>query len=576
MDPAIPAESVEGMPSRKQRYYLRLFLRFCLFSLVCAIIPVTFMAAYNYHSYSRFSNERMVQSFQRRVESSRGLVELFLKERLLNLQTLVQIHSVDFLKQESNLKLVFDAFNNESEYFEDLGLINQRGFHESYVGPYDLMANDYSVTFWFKALMEKGFFVSDMFMGYRKIPHFIVAVLKEEQDKKWILRATIDTEALSSMLAGITIDKTGEVFLLNAEGYYQTATKSGGRIMEKSVFDMASFPGESGIEIFENTDSDEPTPKIVAYSWLKNPRWLLIVQQDYSEFFADRDFAGRATFYFLGVSALSIFLVVALSVTYIVRTIMNRDRELAALNRQLVQAGKLASLGQLAAGVAHEINNPLAVIQSEVDIIREFGEPAENGSRLGRSLEQIEAQVQRCSKIIRNLLGFSRRIKSEAKQVDVTEVIREVIVLFQKWAGSAGIDIVLDLKENLPKISGDSFEIGQVLVNLIGNAIDALEGKQGGTIRIKTGLDSESRSLFITVADTGCGIPQADIDSIFDPFFTTKPVGKGSGLGLSISYSIVKNMGGEIAVRSEAQKGTEFTLSFPLEVHKTRRTGDRI
>lgn len=564
MDSSKSPESAEKMPSPKKGYYLRLFLRFCLFSLICAIIPITFMAAYNYHSYSRFSNERMVQSFQRRVESSRGLVELFLKERLLNLQTLAQIHSVDFLKQESNLKLVFDAFNNESEYFEDLGLINQRGFHESYVGPYDLKANDYSVTFWFKPLMEKGFFVSDMFMGYRKIPHFIVAVLKEEQDAKWILRATIDTEALDSMLAGITIDKTGEVFLLNTEGYYQTTTKSGGQIMERSAFDMSSFPGESGIEIFENADSDGPTPKIVAYSWLKNPRWLLIVRQDYSEFFADRDFAGRATFYFLGVSALSIFLVVALSVTYIVRTIMNRDRELGALNRQLVQAGKLASLGQLAAGVAHEINNPLAIIQSEVDIIREFGAPAENGSRLGRSLEQIEAQVQRCSKIIKNLLGFSRRIKSGAGQVDVTEVIREVIVLFQKWAGAAGIEIVLDLKENLPKISGDSFEIGQVLINLIGNAIDALEGKQGGTIRIKTGLDSENRVLFVTVEDTGCGIPEANIDSIFDPFFTTKPVGKGSGLGLSITYSIVKNMGGEIAVRSEAQKGTEFTLSFPL------------
>ncbi len=545
-------------PASKTTYYT-LFMRFSLVALVLSLVPLAFIASYIHHSYSRFSEFRMKDSFQRRVNSSRNLVELFLQERLFNLQLLFETHKAEFFADASNLKTVFRTLNHNGQY-EDLGLINGEGFHVSYAGPYDLFRNDYSVTFWFKGVMEKGTFVSDMFLGYRDVPHFIIAVLKKEDGVNWILRATIATEALSSLLEGITIGKTGEVFLLNPEGVYQTAPKQGGKIMERSDLPINVFIRESGIERISTKNG----PKIVAYSWLKNPPWLLVVQQEYSEFFEDVSFADYATTVFLIVSALAVLFVISGSTAYIVNFIRNRDRELETMNKQLVQSGKLASIGKLAAGVAHEINNPLAVIQSEIDLARELAPSEVNSAQ--KSLIQIEIQVERCSKIVRNLLSFSRRIKAEVGPVDLNESVIEAAGLFSKWASSVGIELSTELQEHMPKILSDPFEIGQVLINLIGNAIDSHEGKGGGFVRISTFTDA--LAACIAVEDGGCGIPREYREQIFDPFFTTKPAGKGTGLGLSITYSIIRELNGDIQVESSLGKGSRFLVCFPLDANR--------
>jgi two-component system NtrC family sensor kinase len=147
--------------------------------------------------------------------------------------------------------------------------------------------------------------------------------------------------------------------------------------------------------------------------------------------------------------------------------------------------------------------------------------------------------------------------------VDLNVAAKDVVGLLEKRALSRGVQIKLDFQENLPKIRGYEFELEQVFVNLISNAIDAHEGKPYGSIHIATRYDSKRRGLVATVADSGCGISEENLERVFDPFYTTKPVGQGTGLGLSISYSIVRQMGGNISVRSEAGKGTEFEIFLP-------------
>jgi two-component system NtrC family sensor kinase len=249
--------------------------------------------------------------------------------------------------------------------------------------------------------------------------------------------------------------------------------------------------------------------------------------------------------------------------------IRRRDSETDRLNQQLLQAGKLASIGELSAGVAHEINNPLAIILTERQLLQDAARQAgiadpDFKEQFEDSMSQIDIQVQRCKRITHNLLRFSRRTQSMIDTVDLNAFIREVIELMEREARSSGIKFFSELDGRLPPFSSDPSQLQQVFLNLITNAIDAHDGMPYGTIRIKTEADPARQQVAVTVADTGAGIPAKNLSRIFDPFFTTKAVGKGTGLGLSICYSIIRRLGGNISVQSEPGKGTEFKILLPL------------
>jgi two-component system, NtrC family, sensor kinase len=582
------------VPEPHSRSYPRLLRRFVLGGLICSVLPLLLVGWISYIYYSQFSMSRMAAYFQRTVEYNRKIVESFIDERTSDVRLVAYTHSLDFLKDSANLAQIFHILNREGSYFTDLGVIGQNGKHLAYQGPYDLMDKDYSQTFWFKEVMEKGVCVSDVFRGYRNEPHFIIAVRCTQDGTDWILRATIYQEFLGSLVETIGLGKTGQIFLVNREGVYQTSPKLDGAVMDKAPYPMDAFTGESGIlgadpithfeslplgrgifsPDFIKYDLMQSHPKeILAYSWLKQPRWLLVVKQDFSEVFGDINHVNTIVLVILHSCVLAILVVSVFATGYMVRAIRKRSEEAEALNRQLMQASKLASIGELAAGVAHEINNPLAVILTENQVMRDLTEDeqglgAEYREQLTRSLSQVDAQVERCSHITQNLLRFSRRISLPSRFVDLNVAVKDVVSLLEKRAASRGVQIGVDFEKDLPKISGYPFELEQVFLNLISNALDAHEGKSFGTIRIATRFDSATNSSVVTVADTGTGIANEDLERIFDPFFTTKPVGQGTGLGLSISYSIVRQMGGQLSVRSELGQGTEFTIVFPCPAHE--------
>jgi len=272
---------------------------------------------------------------------------------------------------------------------------------------------------------------------------------------------------------------------------------------------------------------------------------------------------------FLHLSILAILAVAFLTTKHMIKVIRKRDEEADNLNRQLMQTCKLASLGELAAGVAHEINNPLAIILTESQLVQDvIGDyPDLNGEfkvELTDSLTQIEDQVQRCNQITHNLLRFSRRSQAVPGMVDVNSCLEEVVALLERRGVTSGVEFAIDLQKDLPLIMTHPSQLQQVFVNLIANAIDAHDGKPHGTIRVPTGTNEKEQGAEIIIADTGAGIPREIIDKVFDPFFTTKPVGKGTGLGLSISHKIIKDLGGTITVQSEVGKGTEFKIFLPF------------
>ena len=554
--------------------YRNIFKRFVMLSLICSLVPLLLVGwGINMH-YSRFARDRMSENFNREVDQHRMVIELFLKEHQSKLQLIANTRTKDYLCQAENLQKVFEMLNREYSSLTDLGVINHNGRHLAYVGPYDLLDKNYTGEFWFRQVMDKGIFISNMFLGFRKIPHFIMAVLGSDNGDPWILRATIDTEAFRSLVENVRIGKTGEVYLLNAEGVYQTNPRFGGSIMQKTRLPVSGLHRGTDIRVIESAKSPtepEKVRQIVCSAWLREPRWLLVVRQNYDEAFDAVNHANWAVLLFLHISALSILIVVVLVARYMVGLIRRHDQETDHLNEQLLQTSKLASIGELSAAVAHEINNPLAIISTERQILldcqKQYGsvDPAFL-AQFSDSLDQMNIQIQRCKRITHNLLRFSRRTIKAVESLDLNAFIKEVADLMEREARVNGIKFVLELCPEVPTIVSDVSQLQQVFLNLITNAIDAHETKSHGRIDISTSMSASGQEVKVSISDCGCGISKENLDRIFDPFFTTKPVGKGTGLGLSICHGIIKGLGGNITVHSKVDEGTRFDIQLPLRI----------
>jgi two-component system NtrC family sensor kinase len=233
---------------------------------------------------------------------------------------------------------------------------------------------------------------------------------------------------------------------------------------------------------------------------------------------------------------------------------------LQATQDQLVQSEKLASLGQLAAGVAHELNNPLGTILLYSDILLKEAPP---DSQMREDLEVILEETKRCKSIVGSLLEFARQNQVVARPTDLNALILSVIDVEKKRYEGKPVEIVPELAEGLPKIQADQTQIMEVLVNLIENSVDAMP--EGGRVDVRT-LKEPAGMVTIEIKDNGTGIPPEDLKKLFTPFFTTKPVGKGTGLGLPIVYGIVKMHRGQIVVRSEVSQGTTFVIQLPIKL----------
>jgi two-component system NtrC family sensor kinase len=233
-----------------------------------------------------------------------------------------------------------------------------------------------------------------------------------------------------------------------------------------------------------------------------------------------------------------------------------RVNQLRRLQAQLMQSERMAATGELAAQIAHEINNPLGIIKNYVGIAKMLM-PEEDPNR--ENLQIVDQEINRIAGIVRRLLKFARPGTEELQSVQINQVLEELLALLRGQLFRAKIDISLDLSENLPEVSVSTDQMRQVFLNLIKNAEDAMP--DGGNLVVRTRF--KKGHVEVEIADSGCGIPDEDIKNIFEPFYTTKGV-KGTGLGLSVSYGIVKNYNGEINVDSEPGVGTTFTIQLPV------------
>ena len=551
-----------------RKYFSKMRFRLVVGLVTIFLLPHALFSIYFHIQFTWSLKKADTLNLAALSESQRNTIDLFLQERVVNLFTL--FHRREFSVHPSSREMAYylQYLRQVSDAFVDVGFIDSNGIQIGYAGPFPyLQGKDYSSEKWFATLMdqEKYYFISDIYKGFRNKPHFTIAIKQIIDDEVFTIRSTLDPDKFYMFLRTISHGKGIESALINENGLYQVVDPDRGELSGMSDFVPLKTQRSGVNEISESGDQ-----VLVAYNWLKETNWILLVWQPmviaHAEMYSARKIMIASLILLLTISGVIIVALTRKMVNH-AQASTEKSRELQS---QLVHASKLASIGELATGVAHEINNPLAIITSTSGVIRDLLDPqfdldASPESILGE-IDIIESAAFRASKITQQLLDFGHEYNPTLVNTDIHAILDEVINgLKAREFKVENIEIKRQYTPGLPKIMVDPDQMRQVFLNIINNAGDAISGP--GAITVSSSIKDDN--LLVTIKDTGKGMTSDQMEKIFDPFFTTKEVGKGTGLGLSVSLSIIESMGGTIIVQSLPDEGSSFTVSLPIKRENT-------
>ncbi len=564
---AVPSQNttpVLGPSPYNDEHYREVKRRNIIRLLITYLTPLILLTVYFFVQYDAMVREGRRLHLRAIAENQANTLNLFLSERIVNLSNLFNDPKFPAAPTSADMDGYLIRLQRSSPAFVDIGFFDSSGVQAAYAGPYpSLEMRNYGSEAWYQDLRgrDSNFVITDIYLGFRNQPHFTIAVRKTVGGGFLVLRATLSPDKLYEYITSLEGSSEVNTSIVNTAGYYQVVTPDIGTPLETSSIVPPGTPrlGMEEVDV-------EGASVTYAYSWLRTADWALTVRWSggHMESFLSE----------FGVKLIAIAVGVILLIFVI---IINRARKLVDMQKdsdrtraQLEHASKLASVGELAAGIAHEINNPLAVISEEAGLMKDLMSPEFGGSisreEIAERLDTISQSVFRCRDITRKLLGFVRKTDFDLKPHNVQRLIDSVVdgLLGPEMAVS-NIELVRDFKPNVPDIITDGNQFQQVLLNIINNAVDAIRGP--GKITITCAF--VDGMVQITVSDTGKGIAPDQMDKIFMPFFTTKEVGKGTGLGLSVSYGIIRSFGGTITVDSTIGVGTTFTIRVPLRPGKS-------
>lgn len=537
-------------------YFRRTWNKIVVVLLAASFIPLIIIGVGMYHYAASALRENSLESLRLEVINNKKAVDQFLAERVTDLRLLSQNPGLTPLARPGALKSVFETL--QSAYggpcFVDLGIINDQGRHLAYVGPYRAPSKNYKDTEWFKAVIKRGVYVSDVFLGFREEPHFTVAVRHVGNQGVRIIRATIDAAYFNGIVSEVIGKRTGDAYLINRDGIFQTRPRMAGKLMGQSEF--------RNIQHFEGVRLKERQGQLRATVWLENAPWLCVVKLDEAEIFtALRRMRNVGIAVFVLGGGL-IVLTVLLTTNYLVSRLETKRRSIRFLDRQLRQTTKMASSME----VFHEINDPLANIDIEASWIQDLMQKdltqEKNLKEIRASLSHIKSEVMRGRKISDKLLRVTRHTGPIIREISINDVLDDVLELLDRELHFNNISVKRDYQDDLSPVRSDPSQVHQVFQNLIINAMNAIQ--RNGEIILTTRMSEDG--VQATVTDDGPGIREENIEQVFEPFFTTRPGGRGTGLGLSICRSILERLGGRISVRSEPGKGASFTVELPWQV----------
>jgi two-component system, NtrC family, sensor kinase len=563
---------VASGPHRSLFNFRRVWFLAVLITAAVSLLPLIFITAVNYQATQKGFESEIRFRTVRLVSNIRRSVKFFLEERQSAIEFISRFSPGKELNTPGRLELILENLKNSFGGFLDLGIIDADGIQRTYVGPYALKGKNYGNQEWFQQVVQKGSYISEVYLGFRNIPHLVIAVKHINANGSfYILRATLDTERFNHMIAGTESGDTGDAFLINRKGALQTPSRTYGEVLQYIPLPIPTFSSKTEVmeEIVHKRD-----PLIIGYAYIQDSPFILIMVKNKNTLMKEWNWTRLELIGFLIISVSVILLVILGTATYLVEQVFLADQRRVAMLHNVEYANKLASIGRLAAGVAHEINNPLAIINEKAGLIKDifsFKPEYQPEPRLMSLVDSIINSVERCATITRRLLRFARHLEVSIQTIHLEEVVREVLGFVGKEAEYRSIEVSVEIEDEIPAFESDRGKLQQIFLNITNNALAAVA--DGGRLVITLRRVNEE-TVSISFTDNGRGIPAEDLKRVFEPFFTTKASQGGTGLGLSITYGLVQELGGTIQVESTVGQGTRFTITLPLKYEKRNREID--
>lgn len=549
-------------------------LRFKLIAafIVLASVPLAGFGVYAYHKGVEMAREKAVSHLGSVVDGQAQMITSFVSERKGDLNLLAgTIFRQSPPPPAHSLFQHLSLMKEEYRVYRDLALFDPEGKPVLAAGREDGWDSVPAGQEWHSAALGGEIFTGSVFPDSdgRLSVLVSVPVYGAGLEVSGVLAAVVDFQNMADSVTGASIGDTGEFYLVDRSGRLLTGTRLGPGKPGQKIF-TGQMDGPSGeVEVREYIDY---RGKLVLRVLERLPGldWIIVAEQDSEEAFAEINSLRRAVF---GIVAMLIFLTSitawALS-NRIVGFLEKTNAEKEELELQVIQKDKLASMGFLTAGIAHELNTPLASALLNAQMLKE--DTGKIWPEHGATLDSIAEEIQRGSAIVRNLLAFSRQSQISSTLTDVNEVLARLLELARKLCSERGISVKRSFQENMPMVKADGAALHQVFMNMVANAVEAME--TGGTLEVSTRHVPVLGKVKVEIQDTGPGIPKEYLGNVFDPFFTTKKSGEGTGLGLAISYGMVRKMGGNIRVMSVCEEdvgrqagptGTVFVVELPVE-----------
>ena len=560
-------KDVSAGPYKHHFDFLGIWKRAILVTATVALVPLIIWALSGYRLTMETIESELELRTSQLVSNSWRSVSLFLTERRSVLDFIAHDHSLETLQDPARLADILDNLNKRFGGFIDLGVIDNSGKQISHTGSHQMEGLDFNQQPWFREVLNRGVYISELVTGPLNEPHVDFAVKRELADGSFfVLHAVLKPEQLMESIAQIDAGARGDLFIINPDGVLQTPSRYNGPVFNRISLAIPEYSPKA--RVYESIN-DKKDRIFIGYAHIPDTPYILMTIQEQSERVQPWY---KTTWAFTGILTASIFMILLVTLgvaTHLVNQIHEADQERLDTLHQVEYASKMVSLGRLASGVAHEINNPLAIINEKAGHIRDIftlTETYAKDPKLVGLVDSVISTVQRCAKVTKGLLNFARHLNLSVQAIDLKEIIDEVKNVLDKEAEHRSITVGVTVSEDIPPFESDRGKLEQVFFNLFNSAIGAMN--DGGHLEI-TATRKDEKYVSVAFTDNGRGIPESDLKHIFEPFYYSKTGHSGTGLGLAVTYALVQEIGGTISVQSRPGQETCFDVSIPLERPKT-------